>query len=161
MILLNFATQIKGTSKVAAHTDWIAVSSVQLGVGRAITTSSDGATDRDTSNPSFSELTISKPTDISSADLFAQSVYGKSLGKAEIHFIQAGGADKTDQVYLKIELEDAIVSSYSLSSGGDRPTESFSLNFAKISYQYDQFDGATVKTGTPKKWDLTANTSSY
>lgn len=161
MILLNFATQIKGTSKVAGHADWIAVNSLQLGVGRAITTSSDGATDRDTSNPSFSEVTITKPTDISSADLFAQSIYGKSLGKAEIHFIQTGGADKTDQVYLKIELEEAIVSGYSLSSGGDRPTESFSLNFAKISYQYDQFDGATVKTGTPKKWDLTANTASY
>lgn len=161
MILLNFATQIKGTSKVDAHTDWIAVSSLQLGVGRAISTSSDGATDRDTSNPSFSELTFTKPTDISSADLFAQSIYGKSLGKAEIHFIQTGGTDKNDQVYLKIELEEAIISSYSLSSGGDRPTESFSLNFAKISYQYDQFDGAIVKTGTPKKWDLTTNKSTY
>ncbi|OAJ58748.1 hypothetical protein A6V36_29770 [Paraburkholderia ginsengiterrae] len=161
MILLNFATQIKGTSKVEGHTDWIAVNSLQLGVGRAISTSSDGATDRDTSNPSFSEVTFSKPTDISSADLFAQSIYGKSLGKAEIHFIQTGGTDKNDQVYLKIELEEAIISSYSLSSGGDRPSESFCLNFAKISYQYDQFDGATVKTGTPKKWDLTANKSSY
>jgi type VI secretion system secreted protein Hcp len=64
-------------------------------------------------------------------------------------------------VYLKIELEDAIVSAYSLSSGGDRPSESFSLNFAKISFQYDQFDGATVKTGTPKKWDLSTNKASY
>ena len=161
MILLNFATQIKGTSKVEGHTDWIAVNSMQLGVGRAISTSSDGATDRDTSNPSFSEVTFSKPTDIASADLFAQATYGKSLGKAEIHFIQTGGADKSDQVYLKIELEEAIVSAYSLSSGGDRPSESFSLNFAKISFQYDQFDGATVKTGTPKKWDLSTNKASY
>jgi type VI secretion system secreted protein Hcp len=56
-----------------------------------------------------------------------------------------------------MELEEAIVSSYSASSGGDRPSESFSLNFTKISYQYDKFDGDKVTTGTPKKWDLEKN----
>ncbi|HEU0200027.1 MAG TPA: type VI secretion system tube protein Hcp [Burkholderiaceae bacterium] len=156
MILLNFKTQIKGTSKVAGHTDWIEVGSVQLGVGRAISTVS-GSADRDTSNPSFSEVTFSKPTDIASPELFMQSVCGKSLGTAEIHFIQTGGADKKEQVYLKVELTDPIVSSYSVSSGGDRPSESFSLNFSKISYQYDAFSGDKVTTGTPKKWDLQAN----
>jgi type VI secretion system secreted protein Hcp len=129
---------------------------MQFGVGRAITVSGGGS-DRETSNPSFSEITKSKSTDIASADLFMQSVCGKSLGKAEIHFVQTGGADKKQQVYLKIELTDAIVSSYSASSGGDRPSESFSLNFTQISYQYDQFTGSDIHTGTAKKWDLAKN----
>lgn len=86
-----------------------------------------------------------------------QSICGKSLGKAEIHFVQTGGADKKEQVYLKIELTDAIVSSYSASSGGDRPSESISLNFTQVSYQYDAFSGNDIITGTPKKWDLMAN----
>jgi type VI secretion system secreted protein Hcp len=90
-------------------------------------------------------------------DLFMQAVCGMSLGKAEIHFLQTGGADKKQQVYLKIELEDAIVSSYSTSSGGDRPSESLSINFVKISYQYDAFSGDKITTGTPKKWDLVKN----
>lgn len=156
MILLKFATEIKGDSAVAEHVSWITCSSVQLGVGRSISLSGGGA-DRETSNPSFSEVTITKSTDIASADLFMQAVCGKSLGKAEIHFIQTGGTDVKGQVYLKYELEESIISSYSQSSGGERPSESFSINFTKISYQYDAFTGGVVKTGTPKKWDLVKN----
>ena len=149
MILLKFATAINGDSVVDGHEKWITIQSLQFGVGRAITTSGGGA-DRETSNPSFSEVTLTKSTDIASADLFMQAVCGKSLGKAELHFIQTGGADKKQQVYLKIELTDAIVSSYSASSGGERPSESISLNFTQIS-------GDNVTTGTAKKWDLSKN----
>lgn len=156
MILLKFATAINGDSIVDGHEKWITISSLQLGVGRAISVSGGGA-DRETSNPSFSEVTLTKSTDVASADLFMQAVCGKSLGKAEIHFVQTGGADKKQQVYMKVELTDAIVSSYSASSGGDRPSESFSLNFTQISYQYDAFSGDKVTTGTAKKWDLTKN----
>lgn len=156
MILLKFATQIKGDSIVDGHTDWITIDSLQFGVGRAVSVSGGGK-DRDTSNPSFSEVVLTKSTDVSSADLFMQAVCGKSLGKAEIHFIQTGGADKKQQVFLKIELEEALVTAYSASSGGDRPSESISINFTKISYQYDAFSGDKVTTGTAKKWDLKAN----
>jgi type VI secretion system secreted protein Hcp len=156
MILLKFATAINGDSMVDSHDKWITISSLELNVGRAISVSGGGA-DRETSNPSFSELKLTKSTDIASADLFMQAICGKSLGKAEIHFLQTGGADKKQQVYLTIELTDAIVSSYSASSGGDRPSESFSLNFTQISYKYDAFSGDKVVTGTEKKWDLTKN----
>jgi len=156
MILLKFAKPINGDSVVAGHEKWITISSLQLGVGRAISVTGGGG-DRETSNPSFSELTLTKSTDIASADIFMQAVCGMSLGKAEIHFLQTGGADKKQQVYLKIELTDAIISSYSASSGGDRPSESFSINFTQISYQYDAFSGDKITTGTPKKWDLAKN----
>ena len=158
MILLNFETQIKGDSTVAKHDKWITCDSAQLGVGRSITASGGGG-DRDTSNPSFSEITITKSTDTASADLFMQAVCGKSLGKAEIHFLQTGGEGVQGQVYLKYELSDAIVSSYSMSSEGERPKESVSINFTKISKQYDGFSGDIITTGTPKKWDLMKNES--
>ena len=130
--------------------------SFQLGVGRAITSTGSGG-DRDTSNPSFSEATFSRGTDKASPDLFMQAVSGKSLGAATIHFLQVGGADKPDQVYLEFLLGDAIVSSYSISSGGDRPSESFSLNFVKISKKYIAFTGAKTTATIEKKWDLVAN----
>ncbi len=158
MILLKFGTEIKGNSVVDGHKDWITLTSVQLGVGRAITTVG-GGTSRDTSNPSFSELTCSKDTDKASSDLYFQSIAGVSLQKAEIHWVQTGGTKKSPQVYLKIELNDPIVTSYSLSSGGERPNESFALNFTKITYQYDDFEGEKRTTGTPKKWNLMENKS--
>ena len=152
MILLKFATEIKGESQEAGHEGWITVDSVQLGVGRTVTSTGSGS-DRDTSNPSFSEITLSRATDKASPELFMQSIAGKSLGKAEIHFIQTGGVDKK-QTYLTYELDEAIITNYSISSGGDRPSESFSINFTKISMQYDSFTGGKVAKGTPQKWDL-------
>ena len=156
MILLKFATEIKGTSKIAKHENWIELDSLQFGVGRAIS-NVGGSADRETSNPSFSEITCSKSTDKASPELFMQAIGGKSLGKAEFHFLNTGGIDKKEQVYLTIEVEGAMLSSYSASSGGDRPTESFSINFTKISYKYDTFTGDKIETGTAKKWDLQKN----
>ena len=153
MILVKFGTEIKGEAKVDGHQDWITVDSFQLGVGRQVTTTGSGS-DRDTSNPSFSEATFSRGSDRASPELFMQAIAGKSLGKAEVHFLQTGGVDSKGQVYLKYELEDAIVTNYSISSGGERPSESFSLHFNKISMQYDTFTGAEKKAGTPKKWNL-------
>jgi type VI secretion system secreted protein Hcp len=53
-------------------------------------------------------------------------------------------------------LENAMIASYSASSGGDRPMESFSINFTKIEYKYTPFDDKH-KAGTPVpvKYDLT------
>ncbi len=156
MILLKFEKEIKGEAKVDGHDGWINVESVQLGVGRSITQSGSSAT-RDTSNPNFSEITLSRQTDRASTDLFIQAACGQSLGKAEIHFLQVAGADKSPQVYLIYELSDVLVSSYSISSGGEKPTESVGLNFTKIQTQYNAFDGAKVTSGAKKGYDLAVN----
>jgi len=63
--------------------------------------------------------------DKASVDLMMKATCGKSLGKATIHFVQTGGTDAKG----KIVLRDAIVSSYSTSSDGERSSESFSINF--------------------------------
>lgn len=154
MILLKFEKEIKGDSKVDGHDNWITIDSCQLGVGRSISASGTG-TDRDTSNPSFSEVTMTKSTDISSGDLFFQAICGKSLGEATIEFIQTAGDNL--QTYLTVKLSDAIVSTYSMSSGGERPNESIALNYTKISYKYNQFSGNDVKEGKPKNWNLMTN----
>jgi len=154
MIVLDFGGKIKGACQEPNHQKWINVSSIQLGVGRSISTAGAGA-DRDTSNPSFSEVTFSRETDVASQELFMQAICGKSLGKAEIHFIQTAG--KKNQVYLEYELDDPIISSYSVSSGGERPSESISVNFTKIKKTYNAFSGETVIKGKAKGWDLAKN----
>ena len=157
MILLQFKGDvIKGESVEPDHKDWISVDSLQLGVGRSISTTGRGG-DRDTSNPSFSEVTISRSTDKASPDLFNQAVHGVSLGEAKIHFLQVGANDKT-QTYLEFTLGEPIISSYSISSGGDRPTESFSINFVKIHKKYTAFSkGAKAGEQPEFKWDLATN----
>lgn len=96
--------------------------------------------------------------DIASTELMIQATCGKSLGKCEIHFIQTGGADVKDQVYLKYELSEAMVSSFSVSSGGERPSESISIAFTQIKTQYTRFkDGKSAESGDEKGWDLQKN----
>jgi len=157
MILLSFETAIKGDSTVASHTDWITIESVEFGVGRAIT-ASGGGQDRETSNPSFSEISLSKSMDKASVDLMMQAICGKSLGKATLHWIQTGGADAKGQEYLEMVMHDAIISSYSTSSGGDRPSESISINFNGFQMKYNTFTkGGSVSSGELKGWDLMKN----
>ncbi len=155
MIVIKFATEIKGQSQVDGHTGWINVESMQFGVGRSIALQSGGGAKREVSSPSISEVTFSRQTDMASPELFYQACGGVSLGKCEIHVLQV--VENKPQVFLKIELEEAMISNYSVSSGGDVPSDSFSVNFTKISYEFDTFDGKKITTGTPKKWDLAVN----
>lgn len=157
MILLKFDPELKGDSKVEGHDGWITIDSLQWGVGRGVSTSGVG-TDRDTSNPSFSEVTITKSMDIASAQLMLETACGKAMTTATFHFIQTGGKDAKGQHYLEIILDKPILSGYSMSSGGDRPSESVSINYNGIKMQYNQFEeGGTVKEGKPKGYDLMKN----
>ncbi|HUN91016.1 MAG TPA: type VI secretion system tube protein Hcp [Burkholderiaceae bacterium] len=155
MILLKFETPIKGSSKVHKHEHWIPINNCSIDVARDIHVSGDG---RSPSVAKFEDIEFERPTDFSSSELFIQAVAGKSLGKAEIHFIQTGGVDHADQVYLIILLDQPLITSYKLSGqGDDQPTETFKVHFQKISYQYNAFDGAKITTGTPKGWDRFKN----
>jgi len=156
MILLRFEKEIKGEATVAGHEGWINVDSIQFGVGRSITQTGGGAS-RDSSNPNFAEVSLNRQSDRASTDLFIQAACGQSLGKAEIHFLQVAGADKPPQIYMIYELADVLVSSYSLGSGGEKPSETIGLNYTKIQTQYNSYDGAKVATGTKKGYDLAVN----
>ena len=159
MILINFkGTQIKGTSEVDAHDMWIPVNSMQMGAGRSINT--EGKT-RKGGASSVSEVTFTHSGDMSSPELFFQACGGPDLGVCEVHILQAqgSGSDIKHVPYIMIELENAMITSYSMSSGGEHPDDSFSVNFSKISYQFDNYEGSAKTAGTPKKWDLTKGMS--
>lgn len=153
-IVINFAGKIKGNSTVEKHENWVTADSMQFGVGRSISGAAGGKS-REVSNPSFSEITLTRSTDISSPEIYKSAIGGKALGDVQIHLYQT--YENTIQVYLMMTLKDAIISQYTASSAGDRPTESFSVNFTKVEYQYDDFDGKTKTTGTPVKWDVMGN----
>jgi type VI secretion system secreted protein Hcp len=69
-------------------------------------------------------------------------------------------AGKDQQEYIKYTFSDVLVSSFQTggTSGGSVPTETFTLNFSKIEYEYkeQQHDGTLggrIKAG----WDVKAN----
>jgi type VI secretion system secreted protein Hcp len=131
-IFIDLGNGIKGESLQKGFEDQIAASSVQWGVGRGIGAFTSGT--RETTRPNFSEVVFTKTVDMSSRDILEAVAKGTALALVTISFVRDDGADGFN--YLKYELSDVLVSGYSISSGGDTPMESVSLNYAKIKKVY-------------------------
>ena len=127
---------IDGDVTAEGHEKWIECMSMQFGVGRGITTPTGSSAERESSAPSVSEVSVTKNMDQSTPNLFSESCVGKSK-EVKIDLIQTGEALET---YMSYTLTDALISGYSVSTGGDRPTESVSFNFTKIEMKYTPYD---------------------
>lgn len=124
---------ITGKSTLAGFEDMIELNSLQWGVGRAID-NSRGIDTREGGICSVSEITATKMLDSTSPKLFIEACTGELDNEVEIHFVRTASGET--QMYCKYVLTNTGISGFSTSSGGDRPTESLSLNFTKIEYTY-------------------------
>lgn len=149
--------RIKGNATHGAHKEWMDLHSFQFGVGRGISTPTGATGNRDASHPSISEVVVSRTTDAASPKLFEEACVGQKGVPVVIHFVTTGNPGET---YLEITLTNTLISGLSTTTGGDRPTESISLNFTKIEYKYipnkeDNTAGSPVSitydTATAKK----------
>jgi type VI secretion system secreted protein Hcp len=145
---------IKGDVTTQGYEGTIAVQSAQVGVGRGIG-SPTGGQGRETTTPSFSEVTITKVSDSTTPALFLEAVAG-TKGKAVDLLFTRTLTTGQEVPYYTITLSDVLVSSFSQSSGGDVPAESISLNYTKIEMIYTPYDAKGTK-GTPVRagYDLT------
>ena len=135
----------KGSMQMILGPDGVAtpISSFQFGVGLAVSSPSGGG-GRETSDPSFSEITVTRSTDPLSVELLDHTATATAYETAEIH-LSAGA------FVAAWCLSDVLISGYSVSSGGDAvPRESISLNYAGITQTvgtafvtYDLAQGAT------------------
>ena len=124
---------IEGTA-TGKHKGWIELESCQLGISHNMSNPMGAGANRENSRIlSSGEIVITKISDtINSTQLFRESLQGEGK-KVVIDFVK-----NDETVYLSIELENTIISSYSISgnsSGEARPMETISLNFTKIIYK--------------------------
>jgi type VI secretion system secreted protein Hcp len=144
---------IKGAVTTEGFKDWIELHSFQWGAGRGIGTAARGSTSREHSEPNLSEVTVTKSMDVSSPKLFLESVAGELNNKVTIKFTTT--TKNKVETFLTYDLENTGVSAYNLSSGGDMPTESISLNYTKISNTFIGMDPATKGNPETVGYDLT------
>ncbi len=153
MILLKFKKEIKGDASAAGFEGQIKLMSTSFNASRMVSVAA-GSEARETGTPVFSEVHCAKEFDIASTELFMQSVSGASLEEGTLTFLQTD-SEGNPQVYLIVTLTDPIVTSYSHSgSMGDKPGESFTLNFTKIQLAYTQYTGEKATKASPKGWNL-------
>jgi type VI secretion system secreted protein Hcp len=144
---------IDGAVTTKGFEKWIEVDSFQFGVGRGIGTAARGAATREASEPSISEVVITKRLDKASTKLF-QDATGGDLSATVTFKFTTTTKDKVE-TYLAYELTNCGLSGYSLSSGGDAPQESLSLNFTKLMCTYTELDPKTAGTPDTVGYDLT------
>lgn len=144
---------IKGAVTTDGFKDWIELNSFQWGVGRSIGTAARGSMSREHSEPSLSEVSVTKLSDISTPKLFLDAVAGKLDSKVTIKFTTTAQGDV--ETFLTYEMENTGLSHYSLSSGGDMPTESMSLNFTKITEKFSGMDPSVSGNPETVGYDLT------
>lgn len=135
---------IKGESKDSKYKGEIDILAWSWGMSQSGTAHLGGGAGAGKAN--VQDITITKYVDLSSPILARLVASGKHIAKGNLIVRKAG--DKPLE-YMKINFTDVLVSSYQTGGSGsdDRVTESISLNFAKVEYQYfsQKQDGAADK----------------
>lgn len=145
-IFMKFGNN-NGEVDAKGYEKWVQCESFQWGIGRGIAAAgSGGGSKREASAPSVSEITISKTFDAFSPLALKEAIGGKG-DKVDIHLTRTddSGAHVAFQKYM---LYECMMSGYSVSSGGDRPSESISLNFTKFDSEYIKIDDQFKTTTT-------------
>ena len=106
----------------------------------------------------FQDFHVATQVNKASPELMLACASGKHIKKAQL-FVRKQGENQQD--YLVITFEDILVSSYQVggSTGSTNlPTDQFSLNFAKLKYEYkaQKADG-TLEAPVTGGWDLKMN----
>jgi type VI secretion system secreted protein Hcp len=147
---------IDGESTDSKHRGWVEVSSFSWESTRQAGPVASGA---GAGKANLSSLAITKQPDKATTRLQQASALGTHIRSVVFEFV-----NPTKHEVYQVTMSDVLVSSFHVSGGdqgGERPTESLSLNFAKMEVQYtpQKSDGTlgpsrSVEAG----WDLKANT---
>lgn len=145
---------ITGEVKATGYTDFVEFGSLQWGVGRGFSSAVGTTGNRSTSAPSVSEVTLTKITDKASVSILQGALTDPPNQTVEIHVALQDGTAVKD--FIVFTLENTGISGYSFSSGGDKPSESLSLNFTKFTYKYCVYTDKGVSADSPSvSYDLT------
>jgi type VI secretion system secreted protein Hcp len=147
---------VPGESVDADHRGEIEVLSWSFGVSNPVSVGAGGQT---AGKATFQDFQIMKSLDKSTPLLMKACAKGTHIPQA-ILFVRKATATGTPVTYYKVTMEECMVSSYQISApnGGDRPSESLSLNFTKITFDYTPYDA----NGRPLEpvifgWDVINN----
>jgi type VI secretion system secreted protein Hcp len=133
------------------HTNHITATSFQWGLGVQAPPVTGGTAGK----PSLSDITLTKQTDKYTVPLLTKSFGAKRVLQARVYFtgVNTSGVDFD---YLEFDLKNVFITGFSLSSGGDNPSESLSLNYTALTI-VAHIAGAPAQTVS---YNLATNTTS-
>ena len=120
---------VKGAVTASGHEGWVELNSFQWEVDRTISSPTGGSSGRENSPPSIREIVVTKPTDIATVALLREFLVGDARD-VSVDFCKTDSGTLT--VYLSYTLNDTVISTRAISSGGDLPEEQLALSFTKF-----------------------------
>ena len=128
---------IQGDATHETHTQWMDIDAIHWDVSRNMNTTAGSTANREASEPTISEMVLTKVSDSSSTKLFQEACSGKTGKLATIHLVTTGSPGDT---YIEYKLTNTLIANYSVDTSGDRPTETVRLNFTKMEVKYIPYD---------------------
>lgn len=154
-IILLEIKDIKGNSEVSDFADKITITSFSHSLSLPMQPDRTNR-ERTAGKPVFSDINLSKMTDMATPALYNACASGKKLGEAKIHI--GRNMDGKYMPVLTYTLGDAMISTISTSGGGGIPSDSLTINFTSIKTTFTQQNkDATKKGEAPFGWDLAKN----
>jgi type VI secretion system secreted protein Hcp len=147
---------VDGESHIKGHEKEIDVMSLSMGASNPSGVGTGGGSGA--GKVDISSLSIHKQLDLASAKLFQQCCAGKHFDEAKIVCREAGGDSPVD--YWTIKLKEVYIDniSWGASSGGGKPSETLTLSFAQITFDYySQDDKGAKKDKVSGGWSIKQN----
>jgi type VI secretion system secreted protein Hcp len=140
---------VAGDVTAAPYQNWISIASWSWGATNPSTVAA-GTTGLAAGKAAVSALTLMKSADSGTPRLMDAVVKGTHFPKAALAVRRSSDGWE----YLRIRLEDVLVTSDQLAAGGERPEESLALTFVRYVLDYKPGPGKpTVSYG----WDVAKN----
>jgi type VI secretion system secreted protein Hcp len=152
VLILDLGAVIKGNSMVNGFVDKIIVLSYSHGV--TLPHQPDSAnSERTAGRPSFTEISFSKMSDLSTTEMYKACTQGTKIGAAKLHVGRVENG--VYMPFFTYEMTNAMISSISTSGGGGVPSDSFTINFTKIKADYTKQKADSTQAGTGTwNWNL-------
>jgi len=147
---------ITGESNVDGFDDKVICESFSFGASQPIDYSRNTA--RTTGTVNVSDISLTRNYDKSSVPLLAALFAAKNWATGTIHFLKAAGVDNDGQEeFLKITLTNAIISNHSFAGSAGGMSESVTISFTKIEFEYKvQSESADLGGSVTAEWDVLA-----
>jgi type VI protein secretion system component Hcp len=141
------ATNIDGTSQQEGYLKWIPLTYIDFPTGSASVDRSIGAAT--IGQPSWGDVTFTKPAEASDTLWVKKAANADKIDKIEVVILaQGGGAGTKPRVQCTMKMEDIIVTSTNVSAMAEMNTDkTYSLNYARIHIEWNQYDDENVKKG--------------
>lgn len=153
---------INGNVTSSKYQGYMNVSSYSWGFNVPVSTSGGAGANRQTPGKvSMGELHLTKIQDSTTATLMSKAFAGTPFGTAAL--VVTRNLKGADVEMARYDMNNVILSNYQTGGGdgGDNPTESLSLNFAKVTISQTSTDAAGNSGGPVRaNWDLTTQQGS-